>query len=517
MYKLLLTAVAALLLISSVSANEGSATIKLGYTAPDEMDHLGVNQETYNVYEGLGLSIQDLQYLTDFGILINGDFENITLNNRNLRLSVSKPGLFSLSGYHNKYRRTFDETGVYFTRRENSAINGTIHAGHNLKLFGGFFVSEKDGMTEQVYQPVIDTTTFKTNYTQFSYNMGLEGYCSYARVRGEYQRYEFEDDLNFSNDKKSDIYNASIYTSIPNYEQLTFAGGLINREDEVYDYENNLKTNTFWAASKYYFERNFTIGYRFFNSKAEQEQTATETTNRNHSLTLTKNWAGMGGFTLGYDFRTSDDETNKTKANGYIVSGWYKVSPKFDVKGRYSFIGKEVDEGSTTTGDLDRSRHMVSLRYKDNAWGSLEGKIEKRIKEYTEIESKADYTTFSSRLFLKNEDYGKLMFSYTYYLGKFENQSDNVSYEFADNVLCAALYPKAFGQLQFDISSTYFRSHRDENLEKFSTSLGATYSMKSGYQIQGSLSIYTFDDLMAYNRSYTANIFEINILKDIKF
>ena len=41
------------------AVNEGTGKVKLGYTFVDEEGNLGVNQETYNQYEGTAVSLMD--------------------------------------------------------------------------------------------------------------------------------------------------------------------------------------------------------------------------------------------------------------------------------------------------------------------------------------------------------------------------------------------------------------------------------------------------------------------------
>lgn len=509
-----------LLLATTISfANEGSVSVKFGYVIPDETDHLGVNQETYNLYEGLGLSFNNLRYRFDNGLIINGDLTNITLNNRNLRMNVQKPKMFSLSFYNNQYRRTYDADGVNFTRRISTGLSGQITAIKNFKLFGGFSSIDKDGTVQNEYRPVVDVVTYKTDYTQYMYNFGAEGFCEYGRVRAEFKHHLFEDDIDYNNDRKTDIFSLSAFTSVPGNRNYTLAGGLVTREDDLYDRSSNLKTNSFWGAAKFYFKKQITFNYRLVNSKFEHADEGLETTHMQHTISLSKAWQNTGGLTAGYEYRTADNETDKTKATGYLISGWYNFNKNWRARGKYSFIGKEVDEGTTLVGDEDRSRHMISLRYKNDSFGSLEGKLEKRIKKYEEIDSKVDYTALSTRAVLKQADYGKLSVMYSYYKGEYENRSDDVSYDFKDHVVNVAIYPVALKKARFKIGGTYYRhaSELDIDLEKFSADFGLTLTLPSGYALEGTYKMYTYDDYLIANNTYTANVIEINFIKDIQF
>jgi len=83
----------------------GSGTVKAGYVLTDEDGHRGVNQETFNTYEGFAISVENFKYLFDNGINLNANLRKVTLNNRNLYAAIGKPGLFKAIEKHQSVRR----------------------------------------------------------------------------------------------------------------------------------------------------------------------------------------------------------------------------------------------------------------------------------------------------------------------------------------------------------------------------------------------------------------------------
>ena len=88
-----LTVVSILLMSRFAAASEYEGTVKAGYIYSDIEGNFRVNQPTFNLYEGVTLSLEKFYYKLDNGIRLNGDFQNITLGNRRLRLGISKPGV----------------------------------------------------------------------------------------------------------------------------------------------------------------------------------------------------------------------------------------------------------------------------------------------------------------------------------------------------------------------------------------------------------------------------------------
>ena len=193
-----------------------------------------------------------------------------------------------------------------------------------------------------------------------------------------------------------------------------------------------------------------------------------------------------------------------------------KYQNRLYIKTKYSAVNKDVDNGATIFGDEERTRYNLSAKYKANEWVSLKGKLEKRSKEYKELNSTVDYTSASGGFSIKKDKLGKVAFNLSYYLGEFENQSNSVNYEFSDYVLSAYIYPELNSNFSFWTGATYYRSHRDIDLEKFNFNLGVTWEFIETHYLEAKYRAYTYDDLMIISNNYTANIIEISLIKDIK-
>jgi hypothetical protein len=495
---------------------EGEMKFKVGYVFTDEMDNFSVNQETFNTYEGFALSIMDIQIATVTGFNFYGDLKNVTLNNRNLNFTASKVGLLNLSFYNNQYRRIYNESGSQYTRRESTGINGEFTPYEYLKFFGGFYYYDKDGSQLSVYRPVYDSVEYTTDYTQYSWNLGTTIKYNESFITGEYRSVIFQDDTDFSLDREAEQFNLNIFSFLPTKRKIAVSAGFLYRKDYMNERVQKLRTITGWGGAKAYFKDGIKFDYRFVASQADHNDEIEGTHIYHHTAALSKNWIGQGGLRLGYDYRTYNYSEDRAVSNGILFNGWYKKN-NWTFKGNYSSINKEDDKGRTHIGDQKRTKHSISIGYNDKNWGGLKGKIEKQIKEYDDLNAEANYTSSSIKLVYKYEKLGKIVASYSYVLGEFENRHSELDFEFADKLVNLYLYPNSYDKFDVAAGATYYHSERDNDVEKFNLNIKVSYEFMDGHMVSCKYKTYTYDDLLVASNTYTANIIEVNLIKKLNF
>jgi len=504
-----------LVMLTSTFANEGSGDVKIGYIFTDEDGNLSVNQESYNLYKGFGFSLNNFNYITDNGLNFNANLNNITLNNRNLYFSASKSGLFKLSVKNNQYRRFYDANGVYFTRRQTTGVQANIIPSKNLKIFGGFNTVNKHGGNYDILRPLADTVYSSTDYNHTSFNIGGQGFCPYGNLRIEYRKFNFNDNLKAVNDRTADIFNISAFSTVPRYRWITLAGGYHYRQDKMDATAVELTTNEAWGAAKIYFPHRITADYRILFARTKHETSLNETDNWVNTFTLSKTWTRYGGLRVGYENRYVDDLYAHTVTNGALFSGWYKYQNRLYLKGKLTYRNKDLKTGTTLTGDEDYTKYLFSATYKEAPWGDLTARVDSRIKKNDDINSEADYTSLSSTLNLHRKGYGRFTVTYSYYLGKYYNYSDKVSYEFADHVVTGTISPVSYKKVTVIFGGTYYRSRRDQDIEKYNLSFTGIYSFPYGHDLEVKYNVFNYDDYLLNNNYYTGNFVEVNLIKHL--
>ncbi len=504
------------------NAGEGNADIKIGYISTDEVGNSSLNQESYNIYEGFSLSITDLSYITNNGIQFNADLLNTTLDNRNLRFTSSKSGVFSLSAYNNQYRRNYNYEKTYNTKRDAYGFQSSIIASKNIRFFGGYSLTDKIGTTLNNIDILNDTSLSVTDYRNTTYKFGMQGFSSKGNIRAEYRKSNFDDKTVNPLDRESEQVTISAFTQAPQNKNIQLSGGYIYRTDTELKNNTLLKTNQLWGGAKYYFLNNNTIEYRFRFARTDHSSQTYETDNWVNSITYGKTWKQKGGIRISLENRIIDDLTDRAETNNLIVDGWYKAGTKLLFRGKASTNSKDIPTGSTLLGRQTVTRHLFSARYTDRKYGNLTLRIDKRVRRNNDIavNTQFDYTSSSAILNLKDENYGRLNVTYSYYLGEYENRNrptnESKSYEFSDHVISGTITPNSYGNFDLSFGGTYYRSRRDQNKEKFSLNIITKYHFPYDHILEFKYDVFNYDDYNLNRNYYTANIFEINFIKAIK-
>ncbi len=496
-------------------AGDGGGRVKAGYIYIDEEGNRAVNQETYNSYEGIGLSFEDWRYRLNNGVTLKADLHNVTLNNRNLRASASKPGLFNISLRNSQYRRSYDFDGGRFTRRRTTGGQVSMQPHRNAKLFGGFTQTDKHGVSSMSTTTVSDSVFSSTDYSHSSYNLGGLVTFPYGSARIEYRRYDFDDKVKDSGDRKANSIRVDASTLVPGANWINLSGGYHHRVDELDATELELKTNQGWGGVKLYLPRGHLLDYRILFARTQHSGDDSETDNVINTIAVGKSIGRIAGVRIGYENRISDDLVDRTVSHGFLFRGWCNYQQRLFLKVSLATRKKEVKTGATLLGDENFTRHRLTARYRDDRWGDFTAQWQGRIRENQDLRSKVDYNTISLDGNLTRSEYGRLSLRYSYYVGKYENASDEIDYQFSDHLVAATLYPKAYRDVTVHVGGTYYRSRRGRDAEKFSLNFGAVYRFLDDHELEIKYQVFNFDDFLTRGSYYTANIVEISVTKAI--
>lgn len=516
MMKLTLFVLASCLALGSFAmAGEGGGSVTAGYTYLDEEGNQGVNHETYNTYEGLGISFENWRYRLNNGITFRANLRNVTLNNRNLRFSASKPGRFTLSLRNNQYRRSYDFDGNQFTRRRSTGMKLSVQPYRDITLFGGFNRSDKHGASAILYSPITDTTYLSTDYSHTNWNLGALAALPNGFLRMEFRQSDLDDKLSANSDRKSSSFNLDGHLRVPDQHWLDLSAGYYHRTDELKSSGLELKTNQGWGGFKAHLPKAHEIEYRILFARTEHTGEDSETDNVVNTLAIGKAFDGFGGVRIGYENRISDDLVDRTVSHGFLFKGWYNYQKRLFLRASLATRSKEVKTGATLLGDEDFTRYRMTAQYRTEDWGDFRAQWQGRVRTNDDLKSKVDYDAISLNANLKRNGYGRVELSYSYYLGKYENTSDGTDFEFSDNVMSATLYPKSYREVTAYVGGSYYRSRRDLDTEKFSLNFGVTYGFLKDHELEIRYNVFNFDDYLARSAFYTANIIEINVTKAI--
>jgi hypothetical protein len=502
-----------LVLISQSTAVEYDGKVKFGYLFLDEDGNRGVNQPTYNLYEGAGLSFENFSFRFDNGTRIYGNLRNLTMNNRNLFAGVTKAGMYGVTIRHHQYRRRYFSDVERSTRRDHTNAQAWLEPADFIRVYGGYGVTDKKGEMVALIDPgLITPIEFGYKY----YNAGVKLQYERSYLQFDYRGSDFKDDLDSFNDRTSNRFKISAFSPVPGYENLILNAGFQHFENNLKQRFDSLSANTTWGGARYYFEKGFSLRYSFIWDRARRTGDLAATDNISHAVYADKVWDGDGGVTIGYRFKINDEVYDELKTNGYHLSGWYRPMVALTFRAGYGSDREKVTDGVTLTGDQDRSRFYIQGKYRA-PYGFVRLQYQDKQTDNDDIGSKADFSRVSADGRLVLEEYGNLEVSYAFLDGRYDNSGGR--FVFKDHVVSGDLFSREFHQFRAGFGGTYSRSVKDVDVEASQLRFSGEYRFDDGYGMEIIYRAFNFDDLddqsFIYSQYYTANVVEVSLYYEL--
>lgn len=504
----------------SAQASDYTGAVKVGYTILDEEGNLAVNQPTFNTYEGLGLSLSNFRYNFDDGTRLSAHLQNVTLNNRNLRAGLSKSGRFGLNAYSHQYRRTYNFSGSDFTRRSQTGGDVWIQPHPQVRLFGGLGVTAKKGSFRELYEPDPLLALGQVDYGLTRYHAGAQFKYRGSSITGEYRGSSFTDDIDDTNDRKSQRFKISASSPLRRWRNVWLNAGFQRYENRLENRGDTLTANTFWGGGRIFLADGLSGRYSFIWDRARRSGDVLATDNLMHSLSLGKTWRGQGGLTVGYRNLINDDAFDELKTNSFYFSGWASPSPRVTLRANVGTSSTDDAEGTTLTGGEDVTRIGASATIRHD-YGRLRLNAESRKKDNDDIGSSIDFTRLGADATLADGRYGELRAAYHFVQGKYENTEG--LFEFRDHIVTGEALTRSVYGVKAGVGGTYMKSQQDLDIERVSVSLLGRYTPPSQprYTFEVIYTAHNFDDFnnanmtTLYSEYYTANIVEINLITEL--
>ena len=499
-------------------AQSYSGQVSLGFVWMDEEGDLSVNQPTFNQYEGVAFSLRQFRYGFKDGTYVFGDLKNLTLNNRNLRAGVSRPGLFYLSLDSKQYRRIYSADGGNATQRAVSGGQAWVQPHRNVKVFGGYSLTYRRGSFVELYElggpPPARAVDFKNRW----YNAGVVVGERLRSIELEYKGQSYTDALGVSDDYTTRRYRISGRSAVPRYENLWVNAGYELYQRQRQTLGDSLNTNLGWGGLRLNLKDGWTARYSFVwdRSRATSEPVATD--NIVNSFVAEKTFAQRAGVGAGYRYQLKDDVFHELSGHSFFASGWIRPMPKLDLRADLGTSSLDDKENTTITGDQDFTRFRVAATYHDTP-GRLRIRYENREQTRDDIGSTIDVDRLGADLTLKREKYGTLTLSYNNIQGEYIDVAN--TFEMDDHLFDGLLESATWHGVQALFGGTYLSSKGDLDTERFSVKAGGRYTFAKRYTLEAIYTAHNFDDFVdannpgLYTRYYTANIVEVNLISEL--
>lgn len=492
-----------------VTAETTRGTVRAGYVFTDHEGNRSMDQTAYNIYEGLALSIENFRHDFARGLRLKADLENITLENRKLRLGIGKSGLFDLTLTHRANRRIYDFGNDVRTRRHVTNTTFWLQPHDLIRVFGGLAYTTKSGDQAPLITP---TDINQVDYDHMHFHAGVRLQDQRRYFQAEYRGADFGDNTENISDRQSSRVRLIAGAPVPSFERLVLSLGFQHYEHRLERQEDTLMANTVWGAARYLCPLGMQANYSFMFDRARRTGDWLATDNITHAFSLGYTQPGFAGVTAGYRYHTNDDLFDELSSNGYFFSGWIKPLTKLTIRAGAGGEALDVDDGRTLTGKRDRSHHSIQARWREDM-GYIRARYETRTLEFEDIDSETEYSRVALDGSLNNDVYGQIILSYSYNVGEWENSEGQ--FDFAEHVLSADLLTGQYRHTQFGFGTTYYRSQEDLDVERFVLRFTGNYEFVPGYTARVTYSAYNYDNLdfvgPTYTEYYTGNIVQVSL------
>ncbi len=512
-----------LLLVTAIAASAAGikGEFKLSYTYEDETGNEAVERSSFNEYEGLGVSLENMIWNFDNGHRIDADFRNITLNNRNLRLGVQKNGMYRLNLFNNQYRRVYNSEGSNFTRRHNTGGNFWFNAHKYLRLYGGISNYGRTGSRIGVFDDFNDFAAVvpeQIDYGQTDYHFGMTFRHKARMLQAEYRGADFKDNNDAARDQKRQSIKLWGFVPVPEYEWIRAYGGyrhFITRYDES-DFE--ISANTVWGGLQADLPYNFVFSYYGLLDRTQSDSELVANDNMVHTAYIAYTYQRKAGLTVGYQFDSEDDVANEIEGRTVYIYGWLKPVKNLDIRGEFGSRAEEVFTGTRLWGDQDAIKHRFSVKYNFSTTDYIRGKMLLRSRENKGLGTEVDYSRGSLDGYYRLLPCADLSVGYNYTDGDYANLTQN--FEFIDHLVYGDLIltePLKLKGTKFSFGGMYYRSKRDIDIERITLRFGAEYLLFRDYYLEANYDVHNYDDFTVAGQYYTANVVTISLNKRFNY
>ncbi len=503
-----------LVLVGATFASERAAQgeVSLGYVYLDEEGNLSVNRGTRNLYEGMALSLEDFRYYLGHDLRLFADLRNVTLDNRNLIAGISRPGEGALTVRHQQYRRIYDFDGDLTTDRRNTSGNLWLRPVKQVRLFGGYGVTDRSGDMVSLLDTLAVDPTHPIDYRHTFTHAGVTLHHERRSLTAQVRVSSLEDDTPADRDRNSRRWQLTAGTPLPRWDFVILNGGFERYTAIQENRDDSLLANTVWGGVRAYPGQGYNIRYSFVFDRSRRTGDLSATDNIINAITGGRTWRNRVGFEAGYHYEFTDDVLDERTGEGVTLTAWYRPVDRLMVRVGYGTDHDDFKSDHNLTGRRTRDRHHASARYRIPA-GSVRLAYRSMLTEYKDLGSESDYNRYSADVYLESHRCGRIQADLSYADGDYVNTDGD--FAFREYLVSGELESPPYRGARIGFGGTYMRVKRDLDLESFVVRFFCSYQLMPQYSLTAEYSAHNFDDLSAtaglYTDYYTANVVQVRL------
>jgi len=501
-----------IILPDSPTGTEAAGRIGMSYLWLDEEGNQSLSHNTYNVYDGWGLSLEDIRLVFGNNIRLTADLKNITLDNRHLDLTLRQPGQFNIRLFNRQYRRIYDAGNNVFTRRKQSGIALTAIPRKYLTFFGDGTYTSKSGLTTSLGETSEFAPPHAIDYDQISFKTGVNLAAHGRMIQVEYHYTDYEEENYLSDNQTRHFNRVRGILPIPGREWIVLSGRYEYFKTKYDNTRRFLRVNSGHVGMSLKFPDHLTFSYAFYIDDIHSGINSKNIDNIAHNISLGYIRPGILAATGGLRYDLRDEEDAASKGLTYYLSARYTPRRAFEFRLKYGGRRQDLDRGLRLLGERTRDRFQIRGVFRKDRWGSLTAGFEKRHRTNDLIGSESNYDRSSIDLEVFLTDHGAMTGGYAFSVGDYDNVENN--FEFHNHVIHADLAWRDIENLSLSAGLWYIRGKRDIDLDRLTMRFSGSYRIWREYTIEIKYNVYNIDDYLTIDAYHTANLIRLELTRE---
>ncbi len=491
-----------------------SGQTKLGYVFIDDDGRMSTTQEIFDVYSGFTLQNLSLRGLFKTNSSFELDLSNINQDNRSLRFSLRKPGLFSLNSRFKQSRFIFDQEGNAKSERTFASVSGHFQPTSFLKLRSDFLHHLKEGDRRTFYDGL---GAWGGEYDQFLWSAGFGGQLKSGKsfVDFEYRLRSFNDKKNDLLDREGSRIRTSLNTPLP--QNLYLSLQYLHDENKLKKTDLQLKSDLYKSSLIYHPTRQINLSTKFLFQRTENQSTQITSDILRGAGEISYEFYTGYRLNLGYEYEEREDEAEgdegdaETVVNSYLVGAYAQFMPELSLKARYVFQDRKDEDAATLTGPYEDERILIQLKSRPLKEINLKLRYEDKRRDNPDISSSVCDKGFVASLSVAMRDWLGFQFNYSLLDVKYVNTEGK--FETDNNTFTSEINLRPYEKFSLTAGWNHVDIRGDLDIRKEGVSLGFDCALRKNCSLQGRYDAYDYDDFTNVYDFYAANVYTISLVK----
>ncbi|UCF79237.1 MAG: hypothetical protein JSW03_02990 [Candidatus Eiseniibacteriota bacterium] len=495
-----------------------SGEVKIGACTITEDGSPASIMESYNVSKGLTLDKLFLIGRLGATSTVFVDVNNVTRNQRNLRLEFMGTRVFNIRLDHTRMRNLIQGAGSPEFKREFTGVSGSVTPNKWLKMYGGVTSQEKSGDRVALLSDGADFIGTRYDYSIRARNVGAQLRRDGQSIDLNYEWRAFESKSSRFLNRDGQRLRVSIH--LPITRKLRFSGSYLTDKGALKDTEAALLVRSYSGTLTALPVKRLKLSGYIDYRDADNDVTDICSSALKVGGRGTVDLYPVVTTELGYEYTIredgprseSEDAEREVTSNALIVGLRAKPSDKTRVTLRYRTRRADRGDYVDLTGPSDVDNFLARLESWPTSNLRLAVGFEDKDRSNDELLTSGRIRGINGYADFEHEDFGyrpNLRLSASLSRSEFEDPETSF---ITDNVLVTARLRLALSPvITVETGITHIEIREDLDIRKDIALAAIGFEFMPGYVMEVRYDLFNHDDFMNYRDNFVANVFTLSL------